>query len=105
MTFPGNFYVDTATVETFLGRGARGDSYATAATVACYVDDDRKLVRTGDGAEVVSESTLFTAPGHLTVFTSGTRVTVNGTAQTVIAVHNRHHPLVPALNHLEIALT
>lgn len=59
---PQNLLVHTVTVRRFLGSGATGNLYAPAASIPCFVEDNRQLVRNTDGREVVSQTTVYAAP-------------------------------------------
>lgn len=104
MTFPSNYYGDLVQVAKYQGRGAKGDSYAPGVPVACYVDEDRKLVLGADGAETTSETTIYAAPETYSLFASGSLVTIGVSTAKVIAAHRRHHPLAPEMDHVEVAL-
>lgn len=94
-------------VEVYEGQGAYGPIYADPVTVRAYVEDARRVVRRQqDGAEVISESTVRTAPHH--VIPAQSRITVwpgapyERTAE-VITSSRYQHPGTPS--HLELALT
>ena len=71
------FFVHTATVEKFLGTSGYGaDLFAAPVTIQCFADDARKLIRNKDGAEVVSESTLYTFTTNAPLFAPDSRVTI-----------------------------
>jgi hypothetical protein len=78
------FYVHTAKVEPFLGAGANGPVFGPAVILSpdstppngVFADDSRKLVRDRNGAQVVSETTLYTYPANARLFKVGSRVTV-----------------------------
>ena len=71
------WFVHTATVETFQGTNGYGqDVFAAPVTVPCFTDDSRRLVRDKTGAEVVSETTLFTSAADGALFTTNSRVTL-----------------------------
>ena len=75
---------ETATVETYTGEGAYGPVYADAVTVRCRVDRTRRLVRTAEGREAVSELTLEIHPNDADRFTPESRVSLDGRVSTVI---------------------
>ena len=90
------------TVEPYEGEGPFGAQYGPAATVACFVDDKRRLVRSPAGEEVVSESTFYAALD--TVCPVDSRVTVNGRVTTVLVASRRDGGGLPTPDHLEVAL-
>lgn len=86
-----DFYVHTATVETLEGTDGYGrDRFAGNITLSptddygCFIEQRNRLVRDKDGAEVVSESTLYTSAALAALFTPGSRVTSNGVETRVI---------------------
>jgi hypothetical protein len=70
-----DFYVHQVTVETFEGTGASGPVYAAPATVQCYLDSSTKLIRAGDGEQVVSSSRVYCSVADAWRFTPDSRVT------------------------------
>jgi hypothetical protein len=78
--------VHTAKVEKFLGKGSNGDLFGPAVILSpvasppngVFADDSRKLVRSKDGSQVVSETTLYTSPVNAPLFVIGSRVTILG---------------------------
>ncbi|MFC7582434.1 hypothetical protein ACFQYP_00490 [Nonomuraea antimicrobica] len=89
-----------ATIEPFHGDGAYGPIYGEAVTVKCLVDDERRLVRDAQGAETVSDTTVFLPPG--TRCPEGSRVTANGRVTTVIASYARDGGGLPTPDHVEV---
>jgi hypothetical protein len=73
-TIPQRLLREQVTVETYAGEGAYGPVYSPPATVACRAEPVRQVVRDADGAEVVSELTLYAEPHNHSVFTAGSRV-------------------------------
>lgn len=70
------FFMQTASVETWQGAGSVGDVFAAPVTVSCFIEDKRKLVRAKDGQQVISESTLYTSIVNVGLFVANSRVTV-----------------------------
>ncbi|MEQ4717914.1 hypothetical protein [Nonomuraea sp. B19D2] len=89
-----------ALIEPFLGDGAYGPIFGAAVTAKCLVDDERRLVRDAQGAETVSDTTIFFPPG--TRCPEGSRVTVNGRVTTVIASYARDGGGLPTPDHVEV---
>ncbi|WP_440100026.1 hypothetical protein [Streptosporangium sp. H16] len=90
----------TAIIEPFEGDGAYGAVYGPEVTERCLVDDERRLVRDAQGAETVSDTTIFFRPG--TRCPEGSRVTVNGRVTTVITSFNRDSGGLPTPDHVEV---
>ncbi len=53
----------TVTVRPYTGAGAYGPAYGAPYTVPCLLRWKRRMVRTAEGREVVSEATITAAPG------------------------------------------
>lgn len=85
------FYVHTATVETYLGTNGYGaDTFAAPVVLAppngCLIEPKRRLVRDSTGEQVISETTVYTYPANAALFAPSSRVTINGTVSRVIVV-------------------
>jgi hypothetical protein len=94
------------TVRPYIGTGPYGDMYGDPIVIRrTYVEDRRRLVRSTDGDELISETTVHTRPGeHIPV---GSKVTVwqgmpHERTAVVITANRYHHP--SSWSHLEIAL-
>ncbi|WP_404285429.1 hypothetical protein [Glutamicibacter arilaitensis] len=100
-----DFYDSLVTVRTFLGSGAWGDEWATHENVRCFLDETRTLVRDGQGAEVISETTLTGPPEYSSIFTPGSEVVLPSRTANVIkaGVANKGFLGFPA--HVEVNLT
>jgi hypothetical protein len=110
------FFVHTASVETWLGTGSNGDVYASPAVVIqCFADDARKLVRNANGEQVVSETTLYTTNDHVALFVEKSRVTflndpdgdgiVPSRTALVIKVNANDSGALDLPDHLAVTLT
>jgi len=99
------FYVHTVDVATHQGSSGTGPIYAANQTVAVYREPIRRLVRDETGAEVISETTLYAAPGSASAFTPGSRVTVDGATCTVITVSVLDVGALPLPAHVVVSLT
>jgi len=99
------FLVHSVTVETYLGSGAYGDTYADPAPIPCFLDDGVHLTRDRAGAEVASTSTVYAAPGSRAALAPGSRVTVNGRTAFVISVNDRNGGPLGLPDHVEAHLT
>jgi len=60
--FPPRHLTEVVEVQTYGGEGAYGPSYAPQVTTLCQLDAGRRLVRSRNGDEVVSETTLRLSP-------------------------------------------
>ncbi len=101
-----DFYVHDVTVRTLVGTGAYGDVHADPITVACFADDSRRLVRSADGQQVVSETTLYGPPARKLVWTPGSLVTLpSGRQATVITCAVRDSGDLDLPDHVAAALT
>ncbi|TCO64384.1 hypothetical protein [Actinocrispum wychmicini] len=105
---PPNFVLPHAVaVRPYLGPGPYGDVFGDPVVVRrAFVEDRRRLVRSPDGEEVVSETTVRTRRNERIPL--GSKVTVwQGTPHertaTVITVSVLDHP--SSWSHLEITLT
>lgn len=78
------WWVDTVQVETYQGETPNGPQWAAAVSVPCFVDETLRLVRTRDGDEVASGSTVFADASWLATFPEQSRVTYDGRTSTVI---------------------
>jgi hypothetical protein len=105
------FWVHTATVETFLGAGPRGDTYAPPVTVMGFLDDGVVLVQSGAGEQLVQKS-IFYGPLTFThegvqylsrdVFVAESQVTVNGKVAQVSETHLRDGASLGLPDHIEV---
>jgi hypothetical protein len=103
---PTKFLVHTVDVDPYAGSGAYGDEYSPTVTgVQCFRDDKRKLVRSADGEQVVSETTLYMRLAHAASFPPGSRVQLPHRVATVITCAERTDGGLGAWQHLEVTLT
>lgn len=96
------FLVHTSTVEPYLGAGGHGPQFGPVVTVACYVRDQIRLVRTSTGDEAVSRTTVYYPAG--TVVPAGSRVVANGRESHVLTVSRHDSGGLTTLDHVEVAL-
>ena len=80
---------DAVSVQTFSGEGAYGPVYASAVTVSCNIDPTRRLVRSANGEEAVSEATLLVHPDDGALFNPDALVTIGGRASHVLSVNTQ----------------
>lgn len=104
MDIPGFLLVHEASVEPFTGEGAFGATFGDAVTVACFIEEKRRRVKAKDGAEVVSETTLYTRLDQVDVLPVGSRVTYAGRAATVLDALRRDGGGLATPDHLEVLL-
>ncbi len=94
----------TVQVETLLGSGPYGDSYAAPVTVKCFRDDKRQIVRGANGDEVVSEVTLYARLAATATFQPDSRVTWDGRTAYVVSLARRDDAGMGAWQHIEVNL-
>lgn len=101
-----DFYVHTASVQTFLGQSGYGvDQFAAAVSKPGFLDGSSKLVRDKDGQQVVSSATWYTDVADLAVYTLDSLVTVNNVVgRRVIAVGFHDSGDLDLPDHLEVNL-
>lgn len=89
-------------VEPFEGTGPFGPQYGDQVTERAFVDEKRRLVRDAQGAEVVSETTVYMRLDA--VCPAESRVTVNDRTTYVITASRRDGGGLPTPDHLEVNL-
>lgn len=107
------FMVHTITVRTLTGAGGMGTVYADPVVLSpttengVLIDDQRRLVRGQDAAEVISETTIYDIDmTHAALFTAGSLVTLPSLREaTVLTVAVRDSGDLDLPDHIEIALT
>jgi len=101
------FFIHTASVETFTGAGAGGDTYASARDVKGFLDDGIIRVQSSAGEQLEQKSIFYAALTDAAVFVDESRVTVNGRACQVTGVRRRDGGSSPlsAAGHVEVDLT
>jgi len=98
------FFVHTASVETFTGAGAYGDTYATSVDVKGFLDDGVVLVRTGTSEQLEQKSIFYAALTDADKLVAGSRVTVNGRVAWVSAIRRRDGGSLGLPDHIEADL-
>lgn len=102
-SIPSGLLRHTVQVEEYLGSGAYGDQYDDPAPVRCLVVEKRRMVRNGQGEEVMSSSSYLTKPTHHPA--EGSRVTTpSGQRRTVVAVTVITAPGLPVPANTEVHL-
>ena len=103
MNIPGFLLRHTVTVEPYLGTGAYGAQYGPSVALKCLRDDDRKLVRSPEGEEVLTRASLYCLPTANVPIHS--RVTLqDGQQGTVFATRLFDGGGLATPNHLEVSL-
>jgi hypothetical protein len=106
MTDAAFWWVNSVTVEPYLGQTAVGPKYGDAQSVDCWVEDEIKLVRDADGSQVVSSAQVFGPLEIAAIFPPKSRVTTS--TRTAFVISNNGFDsgsLDLGLDHVEITLT
>jgi len=98
------FFIHTAVVETFIGTGAYGDTYAAARDVKGFLDDGVVLVRTGTSEQLEQKSIFYAALSDADKFVPQSRITVNGRVALVSTIRRRDGGSLGLPDHIEIDL-
>ena len=99
-------FVHTDTVRTLTGSGGMGQTWADPVDVACFIDDQVRLVRAPDATETTSSTTLYARPEHTAALTPGSEVDLpSGRTATVITTARRDGGPLDLPDHVEAALT
>lgn len=77
---------DSVSVQPYAGQGAYGPAYTAAQTVMVSLDATRRLVRDANGAEVLSEATLYVHPDDESKFPPESVVTIGTRTSRVVSV-------------------
>lgn len=107
MTFPGTFFVHTASVSTFLGSTATGAKLADPVDDACFIEDDQKLVVNASGEQVASSAVLYARRSSAALYAPGSEVTSSilpGRARRVISIHVYDSGSLGLPDHVQVAL-
>jgi len=99
------FFIHTATVETFTGTGAGGDTYAAPRDVKGFLDDGIIRVQSSAGEQLEQKSIFYAALTDAANFVDESRVTVNGRACQVTGVRRRDGGSLGLPDHVEVDLT
>lgn len=111
MTLLDRFFVHTVMVETNLGTGPYGDTFAAPTAVRCFVDDAQDVVVTGTTVAVNDQTKIYApptaAPSTPPVagqFAVNSRVTVNGQVTLVHNVKRRSSGALHLPDHVEVSV-
>lgn len=103
MLIPGFLLQHEVTVEAWVSEGPYGPKYADPVTVACFLEEQTRMVRSPAGEEVTSSSTFYALPTEICPAKS--RVTLpSGRTTSVIASYKRDAGSLPAPAHREVQL-
>lgn len=100
-----DFYDKTVTVRTLTGTDSWGDQWETHENIRCFTDETRTLVRDGQGAEVISETTLTAPHEYAGIFTPGSEVILPTRTAAVIKAAVADPGLLDLPAHVEVNLT
>lgn len=99
---PAHMKVHSVTIADFAGSGTYGDTWDSPRTVACWLEEQNKLVTNSLGQQEVSTTQVLVDPGDEGPLKS--IVTVNGAARTVIGINRHTSGGLTQLDHVEVLL-
>lgn len=102
MKLPRRFLVHTVTVRPYLGNSSTGKVYGPAFTLQCMAQGRRRMVRNGQGAEVLSTLTLLAAPGQASSIPVGSQVDWQGDTTDVLTSTDMDSGGLGAPDHTEV---
>jgi hypothetical protein len=102
----GLFFGQTVAVETYLGAGDTGDTYAASVDVTGMLDDGLMLSTSGPTGDVVESVTVFYCDiSHAATFVPESRVTTaTGVMQVSTVKRRQASSTFAAVEHLEVRL-
>lgn len=92
----------SGSLETYQGTGANGDVYAAAVSVSGFLDDAQVRQQTANGIEFVDQTKWYGPLSDASLFTVGSRITVNGRRCVVQTLHRRQDPGLGLPEHIEV---
>lgn len=101
MRIPAVLLPHRVTIRPYLGHGAAGPILGDPVRRRAFVEDVRRLVRDAEGYEVISETTVYLAPG-IKLAPESEVTTLTRTAR-VITSTTLNHPQAPS--HVALSLT
>jgi hypothetical protein len=106
MTEAAFWWVNTVTVSPYLGTGVKGPTYGAPVQVACWIEDEVKLVRHPDGSEVVSSASIYLPLSSAGNFPTGSKV-VTPSRTAFVITNNRFDSgtLGLGIDHAVVTLT
>lgn len=99
---PQHLKVHTVTIANYLGAGTYGETWATARSVACWLEESNKIVTNGQGEQEVSTTQVLCDVGDEGPIKS--KVTVNGSVRTIISIARHTSGGLTTLDHVELML-
>jgi hypothetical protein len=99
---PRRFLVHTVTVRPYLGQSSTGKVYGPEFTLQCMAQGRRRMVRNGQGSEVLSTLTLLAAPGQAEAIPVGSQVLWQGDTTDVLTSTNQDSGGLGAPDHTEV---
>lgn len=99
------FFVHSVTVKTLAGSGPYGDVYETHADVPCFIEDKRRVVRDKQGAEVISETTIYADIGTVSWFKPDSMAVFWGRESTVITLARFESGDLDLPDHVAVSLS
>ena len=84
MKVPNFLLGNTVSVEDSLGVTSFGPKFAAARTVRCRVEYRKRLIKTAEGADIISEASVITSPDESLPL--GARVTIDGRKMHVVDI-------------------
>jgi hypothetical protein len=100
---PAGLLVHTATIRPKLGESSTGTLFGSTFTVDCLAEGKRRLVRGPSGDTVLSDLTLYTAPGQADAIPVGSEVTALGRTSTVLVAIDHDSGGLGAPDHTEVS--
>ena len=93
-------------VETYLGAGPRGDTYAAPVEVRCFLDRGEVVERTANAETTEHPSRIYARPGLASVLVPKSRVTLpdGDRARVAKALVRDGGALLRAAAHVEVTL-
>ncbi|MGN8049551.1 hypothetical protein ACTJKO_07640 [Curtobacterium sp. 22159] len=80
-----DFWVHTLTVQTYLGEGGNGTSYADPVDVPCFIDGGVKVVRTATGEQLVVNAPVYAPLEHAAALVAESKVSMRGATARILA--------------------
>lgn len=106
-----DFYVHTATVETYQGNGTYGDTWLPQVAVPCFADDGQDVTVNGTTVAVTDQTKLYAdlayAPDTVPTagqFAANSKVTVNGQVARVVSVKRHSSADLGLPDHVEVTI-
>lgn len=102
MRIPAAYLVHSVTVTPLLGHSSTGKLYGDPFPLRCMAQGKRRMVRDAGGTEVLSELTLYAAPGQAATVPPGSLVAWTGDETEVLAAIDHDSGGLGAPDHTEV---